>query len=205
MINWLIVNSQAVPPQVVWWSTVFIVGFSILIINQIDGWRERHKKGFSTQSNENMEAILRKWLDKRQYSSRHNTDENQLFCFIATDKQQRPFNIMRPRDNPTIIRLLLGLDEKDLGVIPMEQQSALRFRIGVEMARFGLLCHPDKPMFVHLDLACDDLLTENIFLNAVDRIRQAHVLMVANVQVVLAMIKAQTPIVKAQNSGNADS
>ena len=186
------------------YQLLLIILFAVVIvfwsINQIDIFRERHKKGFSKQSDENIESALRKWLDKRQYSSQHKTDEKNLFCFVVTDQQKRPINIMRTKENPSVIRLLLALNEKELEDIPTKAQGVLRFRIGVEMARFGLLCQTIKPMYVHLDLPCDDLLTENIFLNAVDRIRQAHVLMVANVQVVRA--QTETTTAKVQGTGN---
>jgi hypothetical protein len=87
-----------------------------------------------------------------------------------------------------VIRLLLVLDEKGLKDIPTGPQEILRFNIGIEMARFGLLYHQDKPMYVYLDLPCDDLLNESVFMNAVDKIRQAHVLMSAHVSATLATV-----------------
>ena len=178
---------------------LLLLGIIVLVfggMNQYAGWKERHKKGFSTLGNESMEAMLRQWLDKRGYFSNHQTSEKDLFRFVVTDDQKRPVNINRPKNNPTVIRLLLALSEDDLSKIPAEQQIILRFRIGVEMARFGLLCHPNKPMYVHLDLPCDDLLAESVFLNALDKIRQAHVLMAANVQAVLATSKIPIPAIE---------
>jgi hypothetical protein len=183
---------KQVPLYLILFYAIATMTLVFLGINQIGIFRERHKRGFSTQSNENIESVLRKWLDKRQYPSEHKIDQSSLFCFIVTDKQKRPINIFRPQDNPDVIRLLLVINEEDLGNVPIKQQNILRHRIGVEMARFGLLCHASKPMYIHLDLPCDDLLTEPIFLNAIDKIRQAHVLMAANVQAVLGTV-AKSP------------
>lgn len=203
VLAWL----QQMPWYLIALSVIAAVGLVFFGINQFETWKERHKKGFSTQSNENIESILRKWLDKRQYSSQHKTIENNLFYFVVTDKQNRPINIMRPEDNPAVIRLLLALDEKELEAIPVKQQNVLRFRTGVEMARFGLLFHAEKPMYVYLDLPCDDLLTEHIFLNAVDKIRQSLVLMAFHIGAVLAAIRAQEETLMANetNSGNKES
>ncbi|MBI4188473.1 MAG: hypothetical protein HY529_04615 [Chloroflexi bacterium] len=176
-------------------------GFIFWGMNQYALWKGGHKKGFSSLSDEDMETILGKWLAKRQYSITHKTDEKALFCFVVVDNQKRPINILRPKNDQIVIRLLLALDENDLAKIPPKEQSILRFRIGVEMARFGLLYHASKPMYMYLDLPCDDLLNENIFLAAIDKIRQAHVLVIANLQVVLAI----TSQANAQGPGKEGS
>lgn len=202
LLTWLITFLEKVPGWLIWLGVLFAIGCVFWILNQIWTWRERHKKGFSTQTSEIIEATLRKWLDKRHYASQHQTDNVNLFGFVATDEQNRPINILRPKDNPDLIRLILAIDEKGLEVIPPDQQSFLRFGIGVEMARFGLLCNPNPPMYIHLDLPCDDFLTENTFLNAIDKIRQAHILIVANIQVALIRIQLlkNIPVPKAQNT-----
>src|SRR4030042_951898 len=56
------------------------------------------------------------------------------------------------------------------------------------------LFYSEKPIGVHLDLPIDDLITEHTFLNAIDKVRQAHVLMIAYIQ--MAIATAKTPLVK---------
>lgn len=179
VITWLATNNITIPIWVMWLIFLFVIACTLSIMNQVSIWRERHQKGFTTQSNENMESVLRKWLDKRQYPSQHMPNEQNLFFFVVTDKQNRPINVMRPKDNPAVIRLAVGLDEVSFENIPQGFQESLRFQIGVEMARFGLLYKDRKPVVAYLDLPCDDLLTENVFLNAIDKTRQAFVLMSA--------------------------
>ncbi len=182
---WAIAQTWAGPLIIPLVLGVFALG--LLATNQLHIIRERNKKGITAMSNEQIESTLRKWLDKRQYSSKHQITETDLFRFVAIDEQKRPINVMRPKDNPTVIRLILALNEDDLAKIPVENQENMRFRIGVEMARFGLLCNPSKPLYVHLDLLCGDLLTENVFLSALDKVRQSHVLMLAIIREVSAM------------------
>src|SRR3990167_8732343 len=79
-----------------WQLLLLLLGIIVLVfggMNQYAGWKERHKKGFSTLGNESMEAMLRQWLDKRGYFSNHQTSEKDLFRFVVTDDQKRPVNI----------------------------------------------------------------------------------------------------------------
>src|SRR4030042_979438 len=140
-----------------------------------------------------MEDTMRKWLDKREYLHQKRDDKESLFYFVATDEQKRPINIKRLRTASNVIQLVLAFDEKGISEIPEPEQQNLRFSAGVEMARFGLL-YSEKPIGVHLDLPIDDLITEHTFLNAIDKVRQAHVLMIAYIQ--MAIATAKTPLVK---------
>lgn len=206
VINWITAKLAELPIWVIWWGFVFSVVFAFLILNQLGIWQERHKKGFSSLTDEKMESILRKWLDRREYSTTHKSDEKFLFCFFLLDKQNRPINVLRPKDCPSVIRLLWMINEKDFEDIPSPNQELFRFNIAIEMARFGLLCHPGKPLHVHLDLPCDDSLTENIFFSGLDRIRQAHVLLSAHMRmtVLVSMQQQAKTLTNVQDSDKAD-
>lgn len=149
-----------------------------------------------------MENALRKWLDKRQYTIKKITNDKSLFYFLVTDEQERPINVVREKVTPSVIRLILAFNEKELEVIREPVQQGLRFLMGVEMARFGLL-YSEKPVLVHFDLPIDDLVNENTFLNAIDRVRQAHVLMLAHIRMAIAEAKASS--VKEQVADKANS
>lgn len=179
----------------IWLAVVFTAACGFLLSNQISVLRERHKKGFSKLTDVEMENTLRKWLDKRQYSQQKKEDKESLFYFVVTDEQERLIYIHRPRITSNVIRLVL-IAEKSINEIPEPERQKLRFFIGVEMARFGLL-YSEKPVLVYLDLPIDDLITESTFLNAIDKVRQAHVLMVAHIQMTKATLS--TPLVKKQD------
>lgn len=196
VITWIVAYLSRIPIWGIWLVLVFTATCGVLLSNQISVFRERHKKGFSKLTDIEMENTLRKWLDKRQYTQQKKEDEESLFYFVATDEQKRPINIKRPRTTSNVIQLVLAFDEKEISGIPEPEQQNLRFTIGVEMARFGLL-YSEKPIGVHLDLPIDDLITEHTFLNALDKVRQAHVLMVAYIRMAIATTK--TPLAEKQD------
>jgi hypothetical protein len=196
VITWIVTHLAEIPIWEIWLAVVFMAGCGFWMSNQINAFRERHKKGFSKLTNAEMEDTLRKWVDKRQYSQQKIEDKESLFYFVATDEQKRHINIKRPGATSNVIQLVLAFDEKRISEIPEPGQQNLRFSIGVEMARFGLL-YSEKPIGVHLDLPIDDLITEHAFLNAIDKVRQAHVLMGAYIQMAIATTK--TPLVKKQD------
>lgn len=195
VITWIVTHLARIPIWEIWLAVVFTAACGFWLSNQVSVFRERHKKGFSKLTDIEMENTLRKWLDKRQYTQQKKKDEESLFYFVATDEQKRPINIKRPRLASNVIQLVLAFDEKEISGIPEPGQQNLRFTIGVEMARFGLL-YSEKPIGVHLDLPIDDLITENTFLNAIDKVRQAHVLMAAHIP--MAKATPSTPLLKEQ-------
>lgn len=157
---------------------VLVIGLTFFSVNQITIWKRWHRKGFASQTNEQIEDTLRKWLDKKQYSLTHKPNDNDLFCFVAMDKQGRPINIMRPKKEPQSIRLLLVVSEDQIKEMSNPQQNIIRHAIGVEMARLGVLWSP-SPMCVYLDLPCDDSLTESVLISTLNKIRQSSVLVSA--------------------------
>lgn len=194
VITWIVAYLSRIPIWGIWLAVVFTATCGVLLSNQISVFRERHKKGFSKLTNVEMADTLRKWLDKRQYSQQKRDDKESLFCFGVSDTQNRLIHIRRPITTSNVIRLVL-VAEKEINEIPDPERQKLRFFIGVEMARFGLL-YSEEPVSVYLDLPIDDLITETTFLNAIDKIRQAHVLMLAHIQ--MAMATPSTPLLKEQ-------
>ena len=166
-----------------------------LLINQISLWKERHTKNIGGQSDKQIEDTLRKWFDKRHYSSKVIQDDKTLFYIVATDPQKRPLNVFKPSDNPSIICIRLAPDEKQIEeLLPQPHQGLARFNIGIEMARIGLKCQAKSPMQIDQELQCDEFLTESSFWNAIDRIRQGHVLIQAHLSraVLEAKLEAQS-------------
>jgi hypothetical protein len=187
LLAWL----QHIPWYLIVLGIIVAVAATFWGINQIGIFQKRQNQVFLGKNNEKMESLLRKWLDKRHYPTQHKTNDKYLFYFVARDTQQRPIHIMRPQSNSAVIRLLLVQGEKELERFSTKRQEILRSNIGIEMARFGLRYHEGVPMYVYLDMPCDDSLTENTFMNAIDRIRQAHVLMSAHIQAISTKIKSQ--------------
>jgi hypothetical protein len=188
VITWIISRIREVSPLWLWMAILVSAAVTLWIVFQVKGWQEKHKKGFSTLTDEQMANTLKKWLDKRHYSLQNFDRDEALFYFVVTDTEKRPINVLRPKTASNIIRLVLAFNEKDIEDIPQPQQQTLRFNIGIEMARFGVL-YCEKPVLVQLDLPIDDLVTENTFLSTIDRIRQAHVLMMAHIGAALAQAK----------------
>jgi len=195
VITWIATYLARMSIWEIWLAVLFATGCGFWLSNNISVFRERHKRGFSKLTDAEMEDTLRKWVDKRQYIQQKREDEGSLFFFVAIDEQERPINIKRPKATSNVIQLVLAFDEKRIDEIPKPEQQKLRFTIGVEMARFGLL-YSEKPIGVHLDLPIDDLITENTFLNAIDKVRQASVLMAAHIQ--MAKATPSTPLLKEQ-------
>ncbi len=160
-------------------------------INQIHAFRERHKKGFSTQSDDEIEATLRKWLDKYQFSTADKPIKEALFRFTIEDSQKRLISVYRPRDHAGILRVMAILHSDILLPIPEAKRAGILLVIGVEMARLGVYYGPAPLVTVHEDLPCDDSLTEYDFINVVKRIRQALVVIGAHISVALASLQEQ--------------
>lgn len=192
VISWTATHLARIPIWQIWLVVLVSGGVGVLLVNQISVFREKHKKGFSKLTDVEMANTLRKWLDKRQYSQQKREANESLFYFVVTDERKRVINIQRPRTTSNVIRLTLVVAEEAINEIPEPARQNLRFSIGVEMARFGLL-YSENPVSVRLDLPIDDLITESTFLNAIDKVRQAHVLMVAHIQMTVATLSTLLP------------
>lgn len=176
-----------------------VVGLTFYAANQIR--ESRDKKGFSRKTDAEIADILRKWLDKRHYSSRLAPNDKTLFHVVGTDPQKRSLNVFKPKENSSVICISLSMNEKQIEqILPQPHQNIARFRVGIEMARLGLLCHPEAPMRIEQELQCDEFLTESSFWNAIDKIRQGHVLMQAHLVLASqeAKIANQTPTTTEQ-------
>ena len=188
VITWILTHLVNIPIWEIWLAILFGVGCSFWILNQLKLWRNSNRKGFREKSDAEIETILRKWLDKRHYASSSTLDDQSLFHIVATDKQGRKLNIFKPKENSSVIFIRLAIEEKEIARIAQPHQNAARFMVGIEMARIGLLCNSSPPMHIDQELQCDDFLTESSFWNAIDKIRQGHVLISANFK--LAVIEA---------------
>lgn len=202
VITWIVTHLAQLPIWQIWLAILFSVGCFLWIINQVNTWRERHKRGFATQNNEQIEDTLRKWLDKKQYSLTHIKNDSDLFCFVATDMQKRPVNVMRPKNEPQVVRLLLVISEEQIEKLSNSQQNIVKHAIGLEMARLGILWNPN-PMYAYLDLFCDNSLTESVFIGALNKIRQSAVLASAIAEYLITGFVVSSA--KKLDSGKEDS
>ncbi len=196
-VTWVLTHLADIPWWQVWLALLVAVGCTFWIVNQIKLWRSNKHRDFSRKSDKEMIEILRKWFDKRQYSSSTLLDEKCLFHIVGTDRENRKLNVIRSKENPSTINIILSIGDEDIDKIPQPYQDKARFDINVEMARVGLLCNPKPKMYIEQVLHCDEFLTESKFWNAIDRIRQGHVLIDANLK--LASLEAK---IAEQTSSN---
>ena len=178
------------------WYLIAFYGITIAVIvffgiERIDVWKERHKKKLTQLSDKEIADTLRKWFDKRHYSSSSRIDDKALFLIVATDTQNRNLNVFKPKENPSVIAIRLAIKEEQIALIPQPHQNMARFNITIEMARLGLLCHGAPPMYIDQELQCDDFLTESSFWKAIDKIRQGHVLIDAHLTQALIVAKTE--------------
>jgi hypothetical protein len=197
-VTWILTHLADIPWWQVWLALIFVIGCTFWIVNQVKLWRGSRFKDFSRKSDKEIVEILREWFDKRHYSSSTLSDEKYLFHIVGTDKENRNINVIRSKENPSTINIFLSINEQDISKIPQPYQNKARFDINIEMARVGLLCNPSPQMYIEQVLYCDEFLTESKFWNAVDRIRQGHVLINANLK--LASLEAE--MVKQEPSGD---
>jgi hypothetical protein len=199
--NYIWTRIAKVPPWQLWLVFWVGLGCAFWLTNQIAVFRQRHSKGFSQLNNEKMEATLRQWVDKRRYSHQKVEDANHLFCFSFRDEQKRPIGVSRLKATQNYLQISMAWDEKQIDMFAEPNQQLLRFSIGVEMARFGMLYQP-KPMLVYIQVPIDATMNESKFFDVIDKVRQAHVIISA--QINFAFMQSQLQPTKKPDKGQEE-
>lgn len=177
---------QRLPPYQLLLLIIGIIGLVFWTINQIDAWRERHKNGFSSQTDEQIKKTIEGWCLKQGHGVQENPQPNARFQFISTNLQGKPVVISRYKELPELIRLwvpfIIPQDAiSRFNVLPEFTREEIMQQCQIEMARFGVqwkgLSNPLGVVELIEHMRCDDSLTEFNFLNGVTFMVNAQVLL----------------------------
>ena len=200
ILAWL----QQIPWYLIASSIVITAVFIIIGINQVDTWKERHKKRISKFSDKEIEDTVRGWVDIPGFTfKRLDVDEKvAYFLFMVRDNMDRQVHITRVKENPYYI--LLGADMSiaptpDMQkILTVTELTKLKGKLIMEMLRLG--CGYDyKPMEsgfnmrVYNTIRIDDSLTATAFKEAGAYVTRAFTLMMGVVALTLQEIGITLP------------
>lgn len=132
---------QHVPWYLIFVSVIAVICLILFGINQIETWKERHKKRLSQYADKEIEDIIREWVDIPNFSFQRQQFESTLyFKFMITDNFGRIVNIIRNRNNPNMIHIMSGAILTLNKGQSMNQSGweELAGRLSIEMARLGI-------------------------------------------------------------------
>lgn len=161
-----------------------VLGVSVVGVNQLDGFVQRRKKPLYQQPQRYIDSTLRDWLYRGSFSLRENSQEGFEFAFVARDKQERPIFIGKANDRDEILlQLTLSLKAEEterLGKLDPEVQRKLLSELRISLARhqvqyFGLAMPITRIGILNI-MVLDESFTRDVFLDRVDRVRYALVL-----------------------------
>lgn len=166
---WSLVSK--LPPPIIFVAATATFAAIIIIWNQLAMWRERTKKKISGLSDKEFRETIRGWIDKPlyKYKIQSNARYDAFFSFTVENPFKRVVEIIRPKDDPFVIRLGVNLvltDEQvsKMSALPEPKQAGIVSGLIMELARMGILWSGVKPPlkeFVIEDIIpIDDGLTE---------------------------------------------
>jgi hypothetical protein len=137
VITWIITHLARLPIWEIWLAIIFVITCLVIIINQIDAWRGRHKKGLTKLSEKELENTVHQWLVNPVFSVRPMpVDNDRHFGFHVTGKSRPDIYVIRAKNEPSIIQVL----SPKLMIPPMDQTVMDRVQnsLTIEMARLDV-------------------------------------------------------------------
>lgn len=105
VITWITTRIAEQPLWEIWLAIVFIVGCSIWIMNQINIWKEWHKKKLSQRSDKEIENIVHEWVDIPDLTFKRSDVPDFYFMFTLTDKFHQVISVARHKTDPKYISI----------------------------------------------------------------------------------------------------
>jgi hypothetical protein len=157
---------------------------SVVLVNQLDGFVQRRKKPLFKQSSRQIDSTLRDWLYRGSFTLKKNTQKGFEFAFEARDKQGRPIFVGKTDDRDEIVlqtALILDPNESEkVEKLDAEVKRKLISELRISLARhqvqyFGLETPMSKIGIVNI-MVLDESFTRDVFMDRIDRVRYALVL-----------------------------
>lgn len=155
---------------------MLVIPTTLLTINQLATWKERHKKKLTQLSDKEIEDTIRNWLVNDPGYKFQMKDVNdsvfhndRLFHFEVEDDWGRVISIARPRAKPTRLDLAsavtLGTEhKKKYEALGPKFKRDILHNLRAEMARFGVMFRGMDTTLERIDISdsvsLDDTLTE---------------------------------------------
>lgn len=172
------------PSPIIFVAAITTFAAIIIIWNQLGIWRERTKKKLSKYSEKEIEAVIREWIDIPTLSFRRQEPEQDLyFKFLLTDNFGRHINIIRKRNQPSMILIVAEMTFPDSRQqLTQANWQTLADRLSLELARLGIefifngVPNPLQRVRVTEPIIIDDSLTGFHFMQRVMLVIRALVL-----------------------------
>lgn len=140
VITWLVTRLGKLPVWQTWLVILVGVGCTLWIMNQVNVWREQHKKRISQYTDKELERVIREWVDVPTLTFRRQEPEQNLhFKFLLTDNYDRFITIARTRNEPSKLFIMseLAFDD-DKKQLTNANWQTLADGIRLELARLGI-------------------------------------------------------------------
>ena len=177
---------QQVPWYLIALSIVAAVVLIIVGINQVDTWRERHRKKISKLSDKEVKELILKWIVKPYFKLQPVEGDPFLFGFNIDHLNIRSTMVFRMRNDPYYIhigsRVVPPKEVSDiLSRMNVNGWVDLQENISLELLRYGIKFTgvdeiPIKEIQVTESIPLDDWLTEHHFIERIMYVMRAGTL-----------------------------
>lgn len=139
VITWLITKAAQLPLWLIWLAIIFVIVFTLVGVNQVDTWKQRHKKGLMQLSRKELERTIREWVNIPAWSVQPQPlKEGTLFAYVVKH-QDLHVAVVRQAAEPSVIGLASKLTMRSEKTTLSEAQwQRLAGQLSIEMARLGI-------------------------------------------------------------------
>lgn len=184
-----------------------VMAIVIIIINQLDAFFQRRKRGLSKYSDKEIENAIREWIDIPGFTFKRSDaeDEDSFFLFHVVDDCDRPVHIRRSKKASSHILLWSDISipskSEEMQIeFAQEDLKKLAGALSLEMLRLG--CGYELKDFsergflfrIYHTIAIDDSLTADTFKDAGAQLMRAFTLVMGIVGLTLQGMGVNVPI-----------
>jgi len=169
-----------------------VATFIVILINQLDSFFHRHKKGLSKFTDKEIESSIREWLDIPGFVIQRLDiidDPEALFSYIVVDGSGRRIGIRRSKKDSHCIGMWADIpipaESKEMHVkLTQDELKKLAGTLTLEMLRLGCsyeLSNFSKKGFlfrIYSVIPIDDSLTASIFKSEGAQLARAYTLII---------------------------
>ncbi len=142
VITSIVIHLAKLPIWQIWLGIIFGIGCAFWIVNQIDTWRARYKKGLTKLSDKDLEKTIRDWVDIPNLSFKRSDDSSTYFAYTLTDEQKRTIYVVRNRKSPQEITIGSAISipthPTQYRELSEEELVEILDNISLEMIRLGI-------------------------------------------------------------------
>jgi len=140
------------PPPIIFVAGLATFAAIIFIWIQLGIWRERTKKKISKLSDEELGETIHKWISKPiyKYKIQSNVRGDAFFSFTIENPYKRGVEIIRLKDEPSVIRLGVNIVSTDelvskISALSELKQAEIASGLIIELSRLGVSWSKVKP------------------------------------------------------------